>query len=563
MTTVTDIQDSTATPLLRIRDLSIWYGKTEVVSNLSFDLHAGETLAIVGESGSGKSTTASAILGLLPPSATARGSILLSGKEIVGATEPEMRKLRRGAVAYVPQDPMSNLDPVHRVGNQVIEVASVVKRRPRLEARAHAVSALQSAGLTNAEQRFRQFPHEMSGGMRQRALIAMGMVNVPQLLVADEPTSALDVTVQKVILDNLQTLVRQHRTSVILVTHDLGLAAERADRVVVMSRGRLVEHGPSRDVLLHPQEEYTKALVAAAPANRAGSSSPVADTAAPIVLSLKKVSKTYPATGFGRSRNEAVRAVNELSFEIRRGQTLAVVGESGSGKSTAASIALRLINPTSGSIQFNGADITTARRHGLADFRRRVQPIFQDPYASLDPLMTVERTITEPLRAFRIGDRSTQRQRARELLQLVGLPHSVLDRAPSELSGGQRQRVAIARALAPNPDLIVCDEPVSALDVLVQANVLDVLTRIQQDLGVAYLFISHDLGVVEQIAHDVIVMTKGEVVEAGPTTSVFANPQHEYTQKLLQSIPGRDLLTARRTMPLKSAVPLTQERESQ
>ncbi|MDF2666214.1 MAG: transporter ATP-binding protein [Microbacterium sp.] len=530
--------------LLSVRSLSIRYGTTEVVTDLSFDLHEGETLAIVGESGSGKSTTASAILGLLPAGAAAHGSILLAGTEIVGATEPTMRRLRRGTLAYVPQDPMSNLDPVHRVGNQVIEVADAVRKRPRPEARAHAVAALQSAGLAQAEQRFRQYPHEMSGGMRQRALIAMGMIPSPRLLIADEPTSALDVTVQKVILDNLQTLIRESRTSVILVTHDLGLAAERADRVIVMSRGRVVEQGSSREVLLHPREEYTRALVAAAPANRAGAAAPAADSRAPVVLSLDNVSKTYRARGHGRARTEAVPAIVSLSCDVRRGQTLAIVGESGSGKSTAASIALRLIDPTTGSVRFDGRDITTARGRGLTDFRRRVQPIFQDPYASLDPMMTVERSITEPLKAFRLGSSSTQRARARELLDLVGLPESVLDRAPSELSGGQRQRVAIARALAPDPDVIICDEPVSALDVLVQANVLDVLTRIQRELGVAYLFISHDLGVVEQIAHDVIVMAQGEVVERGTTADVFAHPTHEYTRQLLSSIPGRALLAA-------------------
>lgn len=536
--------EASSAPLLRVESLSIWYGSTQVVSDLSFELHEGETLAIVGESGSGKSTTASAILGLLPTTASTHGSIRLHGEELVGATEPAMRKLRRGIIAYVPQDPMSNLNPVHRVGVQVMEVANAVERRPRDAARARAVSALESAGLSNAAQRFRQYPHEMSGGMRQRALIAMGTINAPRLLVADEPTSALDVTVQRVILDNLQELVQRTRTAVILVTHDLGLAAERADRVIVMNRGRLIEQGSSREVLLRPREPYTQALVAAAPANRAGAASPIADVTAPSVLSVRNVSKTYAASGHGRSRTEAVRAVSDLSFDVRRGQTLAIVGESGSGKSTAASIALRLIDPSAGALYFDGEDITTARRRGLSQFRRRVQPIFQDPYASLDPMMTVERIVTEPLRAFRIGSTSTRHDRARDLLDLVGLPQSVLDRSPSELSGGQRQRVAIARALSPEPDLIICDEPVSALDVLVQANVLEVLTRIQHELGVAYLFISHDLGVVEQIAHDVLVMAKGEVVESGPTASVFANPTHPYTRQLLESIPGRSLMAA-------------------
>ncbi|MDF2561728.1 MAG: transporter ATP-binding protein [Microbacterium sp.] len=529
--------------VLDVTSLSVSYGPTQVVQDVSFRVRQGETVAIVGESGSGKSTTASAILGLLSPGAAAAGSIRIAGVEVVGASEKTMRGLRRGTLAYVPQDPMSNLDPVHRVGAQVVEVANVVGGRARRDADEHAIAALESAGFAHARERFRQYPHELSGGMRQRALIAMGVINAPQLLIADEPTSALDVTVQRVILDNLESLVERSGTAVILVTHDLGLAAERADRVLVMHRGRVIEHGPSRTVLLQPQADYTRALVAAAPANRAGAASPVSDGTAPVVLALSDVSKTYPARGHGRRRSAAVHAIQDLSLEVRRGQTLAVVGESGSGKSTAAAIALRLVSPTAGSVRFHGDDITTARGRELVEFRRRVQPIFQDPYASLDPMSTVERIITEPLRAFGLGDTATQRRRAAELLELVGLPASVRGRAPSELSGGQRQRVAIARALAPEPEVIICDEPVSALDVLVQANVLDVLTRIQRELGVAYLFISHDLGVVEQIAHDVVVMAAGKVAEAGPTRDVFAAPTDPYTRQLLDSIPGRTLLS--------------------
>lgn len=528
--------------VLDVSSLSVSYGSTQVVNDVSFRVRQGETVAIVGESGSGKSTTASAILGLLAPGAAAAGSIRVAGIEVVGASEKTMRGLRRGKLAYVPQDPMSNLDPVHRVGAQVVEAVNAVGRRPRRDADEQAIAALESAGFAHARERFRQYPHELSGGMRQRALIAMGMINAPRLLIADEPTSALDVTVQRVILDNLESLVARSGTAVILVTHDLGLAAERADRVLVMHRGRVIEHGPSRAVLLRPQAPYTQALVAAAPANRAGATSPSSDSSAPVVLSLSDVSKTYPPRGHGRRRTAAVHAVQHLSLDVRRGQTLAVVGESGSGKSTAAAIALRLISPTSGSIRFHGEDITATRGRGLAAFRKRVQPIFQDPYASLDPMSTVDRIISEPLRAFGLGDTATQRRRVSELLDLVGLPSIVRGRAPSELSGGQRQRVAIARALAPEPEVIICDEPVSALDVLVQANVLDVLTRIQRELGVAYLFISHDLGVVEQIAHDVVVMAGGRVVESGPTRNVFADPADPYTRQLLDSIPGRSLL---------------------
>lgn len=528
--------------ILDVRSLSIAYGSTHVVSDVSLTVGVGEKVAIVGESGSGKSTFISAVLGLLPANARATGSIMLAGTEVIGAPEPAMRALRGDTIAYVPQDPMSNLDPVHRVGAQVMEAGGVHRRLTRVEGRDRAIRGLESAGLANADARFRQFPHEFSGGMKQRALIAMGTINRPRLLIADEPTSALDVTVQRVILDNLDELVTGASTAVILVTHDLGLAADRADRVLVMHRGCVVEQGDSRQVLIAPQADYTRALVAAAPANRTDRSRSTPDFEAPVVLSVAHLTKTYPARGYGHHRTEPVRAVDDVSFAVRRGQTLAIVGESGSGKSTAANIALKLLEPTSGEVMFEDRDVTRLRGKDLIAYRRRVQPIFQDPYASLDPMSTVEQILVEPLRAFRLGRAASRRTRAGELLEMVGLPAGILDRAPSELSGGQRQRVAIARALAPEPELIVCDEPVSALDVLVQANVLAVLQRIQQELGVAYLFISHDLGVVEQIAHEVVVMAGGRVVEAGITGDVFADPQAAYTRELLEAVPGQSLL---------------------
>ncbi|WP_346265688.1 ABC transporter ATP-binding protein [Microbacterium esteraromaticum] len=436
---------------------------------------------------------------------------------------------------------------MHRIGAQVVEAGGVHRRLRPDAARARALTALQSAGLVNAESRFRQYPHELSGGMKQRALIAMGTINRPRLLIADEPTSALDVTVQRVILDNLDQLVAEAGTAVILVTHDLGLAADRADRVLVMHRGRVVEHGDSRGVLIAPQADYTRALVAAAPANRSGDGAPLPDPSAPVILSVAHLGKTYPARGHGRRRTEPVHAVDDVSFAVRRGQTLAIVGESGSGRSTAASIALKLLEPTTGDVRFDGEDVTALKGRELLAYRRRVQPIFQDPYASLDPMATIGQILTEPLRAFRIGDAASRRVRVRELLEMVRLPQDIIERSPNELSGGQRQRVAIARALAPEPELIVCDEPVSALDVLVQANVLEVMQRIQQELGVAYLFISHDLGVVEQIAHDVVVMSGGRVVEAGPTRDVFSNPQAAYTRELLEAVPGRAVLVGHRS----------------
>jgi len=544
--------DPERTIVLSVDNLTVAYGDVEVVRAASFTIRAGETVAIVGESGSGKSTMTGAILGLLPRNARVSGSITVCGTTVTAATERELRALRGKLLAYVPQDPMSNLNPVLRVGPQVSEAGSVHRTQSRPEARSRAINALERAGLAQAESRYRQFPHQLSGGMRQRSLIAMGMINEPTLLIADEPTSALDVTVQRVILDNLGQLVETSGTSVLLVTHDLGLAAERADRVIVMKGGQIVEQGPSREVLFDPRAAYTRELIAAAPVGRASSHTPQARVDGPVLLSLKGVGKVYPAKGHGARRTAAVTAIDDVSFEVRAGQTLAVVGESGSGKSTAANIALKLTEPTSGSVLFDGADVTRLRGRELAAFRRRVQPIFQDPYASLDPMSTVGRIVEEPLRAFRLGDARARARRVRELLDLVGLPNALLDRAPSELSGGQRQRVAIARALAPEPELVVCDEPVSALDVLVQATVLDVLQRIQRELGVAYLFISHDLGVVESIAHDVIVMTGGSVVERGPAREVFANPQAEYTRALLDAVPGRSFMAERATFAART-----------
>lgn len=529
--------------VLSVDGLTVAYGDTEVVRNASFTVRAGETVAIVGESGSGKSTMTGAILGLLPRTASVSGTIAACGTVVTEATERDMRALRGSQLAYVPQDPMSNLNPVLRVGPQVAEAGGVHRSQTRAEARTRAVAALERAGLAEAESRYRQFPHQLSGGMRQRSLIAMGMINDPTLLIADEPTSALDVTVQRVILDNLADLVARSGTSVLLVTHDLGLAAERADRVIVMRGGEIVEQGPSREVLFAPTAAYTRQLIGAAPVGRTAARVPrPVPEDAPVLLALENVGKVYPPRGHGSRRTAAVSAIAGVSLEVRAGQTLAIVGESGSGKSTAANIALKLTEPSSGVVRFDGADVTRLRGPALTAFRRRVQPIFQDPYASLDPMSTVGRIVEEPLRAFRIGDARSREERVRELLDLVGLPNALLERAPSELSGGQRQRVAIARALAPEPELIVCDEPVSALDVLVQATVLDVLQRIQSDLGVAYLFISHDLGVVESIAHDVVVMTGGTVVERGTVGDVFTDPQADYTRALLDAVPGRSLI---------------------
>jgi peptide/nickel transport system ATP-binding protein len=517
------------------------------VDDVSFDISPGETVAVVGESGSGKSTTVAAILGVLAAGGrVASGRVLIGGRNIVGLSESQMRAIRGKEVALVPQDPMSNLDPVMRIGAQVNETVTAHRKLARSQVRAEAISALSQAGLLDPERRLRQYPHEFSGGMRQRVLIAIGLANQPRLLIADEPTSALDVTVQRRILDHLAALVDGTGTAVLFITHDLGLAAERADRLIVMKSGRIVEQGGALEVLRNPQHHYTNALIAAVPSTTTATDRrPETQSDDPPLLRAENLVKRYHVRG--QRAGTEIAALDDVSFSVARGRTLAVVGESGSGKSTAASIVLRLIEPTSGRVVFDGLDVTHRRGARLREFRRKVQPIFQDPYASLDPMFTIERILTEPLRAFSIGDASSRRGRAREMMEQVSLPVSMLNRHPSELSGGQRQRVAIARALATRPELVVCDEPVSALDVLVQAQILDLLASLQEQLGLSYLFISHDLGVIRAVADEVAVMSAGRIVEHGTARQIFDDPQQEYTRDLLAAIPGRTLLADRAT----------------
>ncbi len=432
-----------------------------------------------------------------------------------------------------------------RIGEQVAEVLRIHRLAGRRTAALAAVEILARAGLPDPATHARQYPHELSGGMRQRVLIAIAIAANPKLIIADEPTSALDVTVQKVILDHLQQLTEESGTAVLLVTHDLGVAADRADRIAVMSQGRIVETGSAEAVLRRPQQPYTIRLLASAPslttaAARTDARPPTVPEdpdRAPLVQVRDLVKEFRLPAAAGGAR--ILRAVDGVSFTIPKGQTLALVGESGSGKSTTARLVLRLVDPTSGQILLDGADVTTVRGAGVRQLRRRAQLVYQNPYASLDPRLSVAEVIVEPLRAFGIGDRATRLATARGLLDRVALPAAALGRRPVELSGGQRQRVAIARALALSPDLVVCDEPVSALDVSVQAQVLDLLLELQEQLGVAYLFISHDLAVVRQIAHRVAVMRHGSIVEEGTVGELFADPQHEYTRALLAAIPGR------------------------
>ncbi|MFJ6386817.1 dipeptide ABC transporter ATP-binding protein [Streptomyces sp. NPDC091972] len=538
--------EDVTTPLLEIRGLSVSYrtrgGTVEAVRGVDIDVWPGQVTAVVGESGSGKSTTAHAITRLL--SANGRidaGTVRFGRHDLATLPEAELRTVRGARIGLVPQDPTVSLNPVKRIGDQVAEVLRIHGLATRRSAPAEAIAVLDRAGLPDAAVRARQYPHELSGGMRQRALIAIAIAAKPELIIADEPTSALDVTVQRVILDHLHRLTEESGTAVLLVTHDLGVAADRAQRLVVMSQGKVVEAGPTQDILADPQDDYTRHLLAGAPSlTTARPRTPAATVPEPDTAPLVEVRNLVkefrlPRTGDGP---RTLRAVDDVSLTLHRGQTFALVGESGSGKSTTARLILRLADATAGQILFDGTDVTTAKGARARQLRRRAQLVYQNPYASLDPRFSIGEVITEPLRAFKIGDRASRLARARDLLDRVALPAATLERRPAELSGGQRQRVAIARALALSPDLVVCDEPVSALDVSVQAQVLDLLAELQADTGVAYLFISHDLAVVRQIAHQVAVMRAGRVVETGPPEELFTRPRHAYTRELLAAIPG-------------------------
>ncbi|WP_253466404.1 dipeptide ABC transporter ATP-binding protein [Curtobacterium herbarum] len=524
-------------PLLSVRDLRVAFGGTEVLHGVDLDVHRGERVAIVGQSGSGKSTLIAAVLRLLPGAGhITGGSIRLGDLDVAGADESAMRRVRGGRIGLVPQDPSTNLNPSMRVGAQIADTLRAGGMRGRATIRQRVVALMTEAGIPEASRRADQFPHEFSGGMRQRILIAIALARQPELLIADEPTSALDVTVQRQILDHLQTLVDQHGTTLLFVTHDLGVAADRTDRVVVMLDGEVVEQGAPGDILRNPQHEYTKRLIAAAPALSGLPPEPTV-TGEPILV-VSDLVKEYRIRGRGAG---TLRAADGVSFAVRRGTTTAVVGESGSGKTTVARIVLGLEAPTSGSALVDGLSIGSARGAERRGVRRRVQPVFQDPYGSLDPTSTIERVIDEPLRVFGIGDRAARTERVATLLDQVALPRAVAQLRPNELSGGQRQRVAIARALALEPDLLILDEAVSALDVLVQEQILALLDDLQDRLGLSYLFITHDLGVVRRIADDVVVMRRGAVVERGSVARVFDDPQEQYTKDLLDAIPGRAL----------------------
>ncbi|TSD48796.1 ABC transporter ATP-binding protein [Rhodococcus sp. KBS0724] len=527
---------TTEDQLLSVTDLQISYGDTPAVTGVSFTVGRGEVVAVVGESGSGKSTTAHAILGLLSGSGhVTGGGVEFEGERIDEYSDRAWQKIRGARIGLVPQDPTTSLNPVTRIGDQVAEVLRIHGLADRRKARLDAIEVLERAGIDRPEIRARQYPHALSGGMRQRVLIGIALVANPALIIADEPTSALDVTVQRRILDHLDERIAESGSAVLLITHDLGVAADRADRILVMQGGRIVESGRTAEILENPQHEYTRKLLSAAPSLSSGPvDRPVRQDTTPL-LTLSGITKR-----FNVGRGSSITAVNDVSLTVPRGQTVSLVGESGSGKSTTARIAVRFEQADAGTITFDGRDITRVKGSDLRELRRKIQLVYQNPYASLDPKLSIVDIVAEPLRAFKVGSRIEQQARAAELLDQVALPGQFSSRKPAELSGGQRQRVAIARALALKPDLLVLDEPVSALDVSVQAQILALLDDLQRELGLTYLFISHDLAVVRQISDIVGVMQSGQLVEIGTTTEIFDNPRHDYTRTLLGAIPGRD-----------------------
>ena len=546
-------------PLLSVRDLTVSVRDRGVmkplVSGLSFDLRAGETLAIAGESGSGKSITSLALMGLLPNNVTVTsGQMLLGDTDLAQMSENQMRPLRGAQVAMIFQEPMTSLNPVQTVGTQLIEAIRAHEPVSYGQARAGAIAALRQVRLAEPERRIRQYPHELSGGLRQRVMIAMALALRPALMIADEPTTALDVTVQREVLELLKDLQRETGTAIILITHDMGVVAETADRVVIMQAGQMVEQGLTPDIFAAPRADYTRSLLAAVPRLGAGAAraAPLPPKAQVPVAQLVDVKVHFDigANFLGRPTHR-VHAVEGVSFDIQPSETFGLVGESGCGKSTIAKALAGLV-PYEGQIIINSTSLAGLKAQERKDICRDVQMVFQDPMAALDPRMTVGDAVAEPLLIHGVGTTRERKERTAELFDHVGLSSEQMNRYPHEFSGGQRQRICIARALALRPRLIICDESVSALDVSVQARVLALLEELKADFGVAYLFISHDMAVVENIVDRLAVMYLGQIVEMGTRDQVFGNPQHPYTQRLLDAVPIPDP-TRERTTYLRPA----------
>jgi ABC-type glutathione transport system ATPase component len=542
-------------PLLDVRDLAIAFGprhhEIEVVHGLSFSVGVGETFAIVGESGSGKSATALSIMGLLPRGhgRITRGSVNFEGTDLAALSPEGLRRVRGERIGMIFQEPMTSLNPVLSIGRQMTEGVIAHGRAGAAEAREMAIAMLDKVGIDSPARRLSQYPHEFSGGMRQRVMIAMALIMKPALLIADEPTTALDVTIQAQILDLMRALTAETGASLILITHDMGVVAEMADRVLVMRQGRAVEDATASSLFAAPRHTYTRALLDAVPRIDGGGSGAGAPIAAAPVLTVKGVSKTFAAQ---RRGGAGTRALDDVSVTVAQGEVVALVGESGSGKSTLGRAIARLLDIDRGEIAIEGNDLTHLSGRPLREARAKVQMVFQDPYASLDPRFTVRRTVAEPIIIHKRAARADAGERAAALLARVGLDAAMGHRYPHEFSGGQRQRIAIARALAAEPRIIIADEPTSALDVSIQAQVLDLLAELRTERSIGMLFISHDLAVVRRISSRVLVMRAGRVLESGPTSAVLSSPAHVYTRALLSAVPLPD--PARRGRP-RIAVP--------
>ena len=563
-----------STNIIEIRNLSVEFrtdeGTVKAVKNISFDIPRGKTVGLVGESGSGKSVTSLAIMRLIPnpPGKITSGSITMDGTtDLLKLTEPQMREVRGNKVSMIFQEPMTSLNPVFTVGDQIAETLMLHQKLSKQAAMAKALDLLSQVGIPNPQERIKSYPHEMSGGQRQRVMIAMAIACEPDVLIADEPTTALDVTIQKQILDLLADLQKKYQMSILFITHDLGVIADIADEVVVMYRGDIVEKGQSEQIFTQPQHPYTKGLLACRPSlERNPRRLPVvSDFMTPdgqektfnveilkqqkqtravsdqqsVLLEIRNVKKHFPLKkGFFGGVKSWVKAVDDVSLNVRKGRTLGLVGESGCGKTTLGRTILRLVEPTDGKIVYNGTDITGLDREAMRAMRRKMQIIFQDPYASLNPRMTVGAALMEPMIIHGLGgDRHERLEMAGELMKKVGLDRNMLNRYPHEFSGGQRQRISIARALAVKPEFIICDESVSALDVSIQAQILNLLLDLQEEMHLTYVFISHDLAVVKFISDEVAVMYNGKVVENNDAVGIYENPQHDYTKKLLSAIP--------------------------
>ncbi|MGE8566827.1 MAG: ABC transporter ATP-binding protein [Achromobacter sp.] len=533
----------TSSAILAIRNLSVEVAGAgnRVVRNLSLDVHAGETVCVVGESGSGKSVTSLAVMGLLPPGvlSISAGSIRVEGEDVATASQRRLREMRATRMAMVFQEPMTALNPVHTVGKQVDEVLRLHRKgMSAAERRAKVLEMFQSVHLPDVERIFEAYPHQLSGGQRQRIVIAMALILEPKLLIADEPTTALDVTTQKQILALIKELQVKHKTAVLFITHDFGVVAEISDRIVVMNRGDLIESGTRNEILAEPKQSYTRRLVSSVPSlvpNRreAPDGQPV--------LHVKGLGRTYAGKSslFSRKAAQNVIAASDVNLTLRKGEILGIVGESGSGKSTVARCIVRLIEPTAGHMMMGGEDLSTLSGSALRPVRRRIQIVFQDPYRSLNPRRTVGESIIEGLLNFGMP-RDQAVKRAGETLTVVGMSPDAMRRYPHQFSGGQRQRICIARALVMDPEILVADEAVSALDVSVQAQVLELLEQVRQRTGVGVLFITHDLRVAAQICDTIMVMQRGKVVETGSAETVLTEPRHEYTRTLIEAAPGRD-----------------------